>query len=122
VSLGGIFIFFLAQNIALFSIIFWILTVAGEKFFKPKNHKTKKNYYECGFKSTVDINVQFNFNFIIICVFLILYDVEFMYLMPFFLNMVNISIFQFILFIFFMVLIIISLVYDWQNNALNWQI
>jgi NADH-quinone oxidoreductase subunit A len=122
VLLGGIFIFFLIQNIVLFSLIFWVLTVVGEKFFKSKNHKTKKNYYECGFKSTVDINVQFNFNFIIICIFLILYDVEFMYLMPFFLNMSNISIFQFIIFMFFMLLIVVSLIYDWQNNTLNWQI
>lgn len=122
IIMGGIFIFFLIQNIAIFSLIFWGLTVAGERFFKSKNHKTKKNYYECGFKSTVDINVQFNFNFIIICVFLILYDVEFMYLMPFFLNLENISMFQFSIFNLFLILIVVSLVYDWQNNALNWQL
>lgn len=120
--MGGIFIFFLIQNILIFSLIFWAITIYGEQFFKQKNFKTKRNFYECGFKSTVDINMQFNFNFLIICVFLILYDIEFVFMMPFFFNLGNAAIFQICMFFTFFILIIISLIYDWQNNALNWQI
>jgi len=119
--LGDIVVLFLIQNILTFSIIFWLLTWAGEFFYKKKNHLTKRNFYECGFKSTTDVNIQINFNFSIICVFLILYDIEFTLLIPIFFNLYYIFLIQFILVILFIVLIIISLIYDWQMNALNWQ-
>lgn len=119
--MGDIIILFLIQNIILFCLIFWLLTWVGEFFYKKKNHATKRNFYECGFKSTSDVNIQINFNFSMICVFLILYDIEFTLLIPVFFNLYYIFIFQFILIIIFIILIIISLVYDWQMNALNWQ-
>ena len=120
--MGDIVILFLIQNIFLFSLIFWLFTWIGEFFYKKKNHVFKKNFYECGFKSTSDINIQINFNFSIVCVFLILYDIEFTLLIPFLVNFININIFNFFLCVIFIKLIIISLIYDWQMNALNWQI
>ena len=119
--MGDIVILFLVQNILIFTMIFWLLTWAGEFFFKKKNQSTKKNFYECGFKSTTDVNIQINFNFSIICVFLILYDVEFTLLLPFLFNTMYINNFSFFLVICFITLIIISLIYDLQLNALNWQ-
>jgi len=119
--LGDIVILFLIQNIMVFSLIFWLLTWAGEYFYKKKNHASKKNFYECGFKSTTDINIQINLNFSILCVFLILYDIEFTFLIPVFFNFFYLSILQYIILNLFIVIIIISLVYDWQMNALNWQ-
>ena len=119
--MGDIVILFLIQNIMVFSLIFWLLTWAGEYFYKKKNHASKKNFYECGFKSTTDINIQINLNFSILCVFLILYDIEFTFLIPVFFNFFYLSILQYIILNLFIVIIIISLVYDWQMNALNWQ-
>ena len=42
----------------------------------------KKQFYECGFKSISDINIQINLNFVMLCIFLILYDIEFTFLFP----------------------------------------
>lgn len=120
--MGGGFILFFFQHVFMFCIIFWLLTWAGEFFFKKKNHKTKKNFYECGFKSTVDINIQINFNFIILCVFLILYDVEFIFLIPFYTNLINLSMISLVILYVYILLILLSLIYDWQMNALNWQL
>lgn len=119
--MGDIIILFLIQNILLFCLIFWLLTWVGEFFYKKKNQTTKRNFYECGFKSTSDVNIQINFNFSMICVFLILYDIEFTLLLPVFFNLYYVSVFQFSLIIIFITLVILSLVYDWQMNALNWQ-
>lgn len=119
--MGGILVLFLIQNILLFCLIFWLLTWAGEYFFKKKSHKTKRNFYECGFKSTVDINIQINFNFALLCVFLLLYDIEFMLLVPLYFNLYNSGVFQFCILIIFVCFILLSLMYDWQMNALNWQ-
>ena len=93
----------------------------GEFYYKKKNQATKRNFYECGFKSTSDVNIQINFNFSMICVFLILYDIEFTLLIPIFFNIYYTLYYQFFLIIVFITLIILSLIYDWQMNALNWQ-
>jgi len=119
--MGDVLIFALIQNIFIFSGIFWLLTWVGEYFYKKKNHDTKKNFYECGFKSTTDINIQININFSMLCVFLILYDIEFTMLIPIIVNMTFISTISYIVFFLFVTLIVISLVYDWQMNTLNWQ-
>lgn len=119
--MGDILIVFLLQNILLFSLIFWGLTWAGEYFYKKKSHVAKKQFYECGFKAVTDVDIQFNLNFTLLCVFLVLYDVEFVFLMPCFFNLYAINFFSYITLIVFITLIIMSLVYDWQMNALNWQ-
>jgi len=119
--MGDIVLIFLLQNILIFVIIFWLLTWAGEYFYKVKNHPAKKQFYECGFKNLSDINIQININFTMMCVFLILYDIEFVFLFPILFNFSTIGSFQIIVFITFISLIIASLIYDWQTNALNWQ-
>jgi NADH:ubiquinone oxidoreductase subunit 3 (subunit A) len=119
--MGDIVMLFFIQNILIFSIIFWGLTILGSYFYKKKNHKTKRNFYECGFKSISDLNFQINLNFIMICIFLILYDIEFTFLFPFLFNIGSITIVQYFFFTFFIFFIVISLYYDIITNALSWQ-
>ena len=90
-------------------------------FNKKKNHFFKKKYYECGFNSLSDINISVNINFLLIGIFLILYDIEFTFLFPFIINITIANIYSFFIFSVFYLLIIISLLYDWQLNALDWQ-
>lgn len=97
------------------------MTWACEYFYKKRNHTSKKQIYECGFKSYDSLNIQINLNFSLLCVFLILYDLEFVLLIPILFNIHNITIFQFVILFIFFILLIISLVYDWQNQALIWQ-
>jgi len=90
-------------------------------FFKKKKPFCKKNFYECGFKSTTDINIQINLNFSMLCVFLILYDIEFTILIPLIVNLSFIANGAYVVFLIFILVIITSLIYDWQMNSLNWQ-
>jgi len=120
--MGGLNVIFIIQNIFIFCILFWVLTFVGEYFFKPKQHKTKKNFYECGFKSTVDINLQTNFNFILYTIFLILYDIEFLFFLPFFINLNSINDVAFLALILFSYLIIFSLIIDFLLYGLKWKI
>ena len=119
--MGDIVMLFFIQNIFIFSLIFWGLTVIGSFFYKKKNHFMKKQYYECGFKAISDVNIQINLNFILLCVFLILYDIEFTLLFPILLNFSNVFFFQYFIFLLFVSLILLSLYYDIQMNALSWQ-
>ena len=120
--MGDIVLFFFFQNILIFSLIFWVLTWAGEFFFKQKSHVSKKQFYECGYKTLSEMNIQLNINFTLLCIFLILYDVEFIFLFPFLFNISFVSLLEFFFFIFFLFFVLLSLLYDWQLNALNWQI
>ena len=99
--MGDIVLIFLFQNILIFLIIFWLLTWGGEYFYKVKNHAAKKQFYECGFKTVSDLNIQINVNFAMLCIFLILYDVEFIFLFPFLFNISVVGFFQILVFFFF---------------------
>lgn len=112
---------FLIQHILLFGVVFWALTLLNMVFNKKKNHFYKKKFYECGFNSLTDINIQININFLLIGIFLILYDIEFTFLFPFLFNITYVNLINFIFFTIFFLLIILSLLYDWQSNALDWQ-
>ena len=78
-------IFFLT-NVLVFSLIFWALLLLSSYFYKIKNQKSKRHFCECGFKSLSDINIQININFVMLCIFLILYDIEFTLLFPILFN------------------------------------
>ena len=120
--MGDIVLIYLLQNILLFGIIFWVLTWVAEYFYSKKNHLTKKQFYECGFKSNIELNIQVNINFPMLCVFLILYDIEVTLLLPFLFNVSNVALIEYFYFLFFTILIVLSLIYDWQYNALSWQL
>jgi len=90
-------------------------------FNKKKDHQFKKKYYECGFSSLSDINISININFLLIGIFLILYDIEFTFLFPFIINIDIAGAQSFLVFTSFFLLIIISLLYDWQRDSLDWQ-
>ena len=118
--MGDIVVFYLIQNIVIFGIIFWLLSWGAEYFFTNKTHLTKKQFYECGFKTLSELNIQINLNFTMLCVFLILYDVEFTMIFPLLFNFTQVTFFEYFIFIIFLLLILVSLVYDWQMHTLNW--
>ena len=120
--MGDVVLFFFFKNVLFFSLIFWALLLLSSYFYKIKNQNSKRHFCECGFKSLSDVNIQINVNFVMLCVFLILYDIEFTLLFPLLFNIWSINILQYIFFIIFIALIIASLFYDWQTNSLGWQI
>jgi NADH-quinone oxidoreductase subunit A len=49
-----------------------------------------------------------------------LFDLELAYLFPWIVNLGNLNFFSFFIVIFFLVLLIIGLVYEWKKGALDW--
>lgn len=117
--MGSVLLFFFLQNVLVFGLIFWLLTWLTEWFFLKKNHVSKGQLYECGFKAISDLNIQINVNFSIVCVFLILYDVEFIFLFPVLFNFFVVDYYIIYVFFFFIFFIITALIYDLNNNALG---
>lgn len=115
-------IFFLIQNIFLLTLLFWLLSFLGTKFFKKKNYRATTELFECGFLTTHSLNLSFNYNFLITATLLILYDVEFFFLLPvlFNYNLVCLEILG--AYLVFFIFIIVSFVYDWEMVALDWSV
>ncbi len=115
-------ILFFLKNVLVFSLIFWALLLLSSYFYKIKNQASKRHFCECGFKSLSDINIQININFVMLCIFLILYDIEFTLLFPILFNIWNAGLLEYTYLMLFVLLIIASLFYDWQTNSLSWQV
>lgn len=113
-----ILLFFL-QNILILTLIFWLLSYLGTKFFQERHFISSTEFFECGFFSTDSFNIKFNLNFLIIINLLILYDVEFLFIVPYFYNFQSTTLFSSFLFILFLLLVIIALVYDWEMVSLK---
>ena len=112
-------IFFLIQNIFLLTLLFWLLSFLGTKFFKKKTYRATHELFECGFLTTHTLNLTFNYNFLITATLLILYDIEFFFLLPVLFNYSLISLEVLAAFIFFTCFIVVSFIYDWEMVTLD---
>ena len=91
----------------------------GDKFFKNKFYKASTEVYECGFLSTHKLKVLFNFSFFLIACLLILYDVEFFFLIPFYFNFDDATTINIFIYWAFLIFIIISFIIDWEAVVLS---
>lgn len=113
-------LFFLFQNIIILMLIFWFLSWLGDKFYKAKYFKASENVYECGFSSTHALRVSINFGFFIIGLLLILYDIEFLFLIPVYFNFSTLNLAAIIIYWIFLLFIIFSFLVDWESISLKW--
>lgn len=116
-DIGLIFIF---QNIVLLMCIFWFLSFIGDKYFKNKYYKASAEVYECGFLSTHKLKVLFNLSFFLVACLLILYDVEFLFLVPFYFNFSSLTLTSMWIYWVFYLFILVSFIVDWEAVALTW--
>lgn len=113
-------LFFLFQNIVLLMLLFWLLSWLGDKFYKIKIHKSSDNIYECGFTSVHALRVSINFGFFIIALLLILYDIEFLFLIPVYFNFTSLQFSALIIYWIFLLFIIGTFLLDWESITLKW--
>jgi NADH:ubiquinone oxidoreductase subunit 3 (subunit A) len=105
-----------------FSCIFWILTFLAKFFYSNKYYSNKFNFYECGFKSINKFQISYSINFLLLVLFLLLYDGEFLIIIPFSLNILSASPTDVLLLIYFLIWLQLTLILDYVFNALEWQI
>jgi NADH-quinone oxidoreductase subunit A len=78
----------------------------------------RKDFYECGFKPQTQKPIRLPIQFLLICVFFLLYDIELVFLFPYVSGLVFVGFYDFILLIFFFTLFLFSLVIDYDRHAL----
>ena len=93
-------------------MLFWLLSWVGDRFYKTKNYKAADNIYECGFTSTHSLRVSINFSFFLVALLLILYDIEFFFLIPIFFNIGGLSAITCVSYWVFIVFVVLSFAID----------
>lgn len=120
--MAGILVFTVIINAILFSFIFWILTFASKYYYSNKYYNTKLNFYECGFKSLTQFQVNYSINFLLLVLFLLLYDGEFLIIIPFSLNILISQTASFCIVLYFLIWLYLTLLLDYIYSALDWQV
>lgn len=109
-----------------FSIIFGLIIYNVINLFFFKNllkrfglvKKSKKDFYECGFRPQKQKPVQISIQFFMITIFFLLYDIELLFLFPFLSGLSYAGLFDFFIFFIFIFLFVISLVIDYLKHVL----
>lgn len=81
----------------------------------------RRDFYECGFKPTKQKTIRLPIQFLLICIFFLLYDIELIFLFPFISGVNFLGFYDFLLLVVFFTCFVISLVFDFNRHALVWQ-
>lgn len=119
--MAGVLFLNIIINAILFSFIFWILTFLSKTFYTNKYFNYKYNFYECGFKNLTKKKISYDINYILLVLFLLIYDGEFLILIPFAFNITYLSVEIIIAVVFFIIWLIVALIFDYAYGALDWQ-
>lgn len=108
------------MNIFILMLVFWVLAWLGEKLYKIKYYNASTEVYECGFYTFHALKIELNLSFVIIAFLLILYDIEFFFLIPFFFNLMGSTFLASVIFWTFLIFILLSFLIDWESIVLEW--
>jgi len=82
---------------------------------------SRRDFYECGFKPTKQRTIRLPIQFLLICVFFLLYDIELIFLFPFVSGVTFLGLYDSLLILLFFLLLLLSLIIDFNRHALVWQ-
>jgi len=82
---------------------------------------SRRDFYECGFRPTTQKVIRLPIQFILICVFFLLYDIELIFLFPYVSAITFVGLYDFLLLILFFTAFFLSLIIDFNRHALLWQ-
>ena len=82
---------------------------------------SRRDFYECGFKPQTQKPIKVSIQFLIICVFFLLYDIELVFLFPFASGVTFLGLYDLLLLTLFFSVLYVSLQIDYERHALYWQ-
>lgn len=78
----------------------------------------RRDFYECGFRPQTQKPVRLPIQFLLICVFFLLYDIELVFLFPYVSGVTFAGLYDFFLLVFFFLFFFFSLIFDYERHAL----
>jgi NADH:ubiquinone oxidoreductase subunit 3 (subunit A) len=115
-----VFIIFISVSI-LAILVYNVITILSYKDILRRFGFMKiarRDFYECGFKPQTQKPIKVSIQFILICIFFLLYDIELVFLFPFVSGFTFTGLYDLFLLIFFFAILFISLNIDYERHAL----
>ena len=79
---------------------------------------TRRDFYECGFKPQTQRPIKISIQFLLICIFFLLYDIELVFLFPFVSGYTFTGLYVTFLILLFFIVFLSSLNVDYERHAL----
>ena len=115
INYSSILIFFCASVILSF-VIFILSFLVSEK----ADDREKLTAYECGFNPFDDCKSEFDVKFYLVAILFLIFDLEISFLFPFVASFNTINSVGFYSMFFFLFVLTIGFIYEWQKGALDW--
>ena len=120
--MGAFEIFFSTLSITVLGfIIYNVVTIVSLRDLLKRFGFLKvarRDFYECGFRPVTQKPIRVPVQFLLICIFFLLYDIELVFLFPLVSSSTFIGLFDLTLVTFFFTLLLISLIFDFNRHAL----
>ncbi len=105
-----------------FGVAIGILPILLGRILAPyRPYQDKNRPYECGFDEFDDARSKFDVRFYLVAILFIIFDLEVAFLLPWAVVIDKINWLGFSSMLFFLVLLVIGFIYEWQKGALEWE-
>lgn len=110
--------------------LFVVVVVAILSIFSFKNvlnrfgilKNSRREFYECGFKPVVQKPVQFTVQFLVVCMFFVIYDIELIFSFPLVSTTSNHALVEVLIFTILYGSFILSLFFDFDQALTDWRV
>ena len=82
---------------------------------------SRRDFYECGFRPQTQRPVKLSVQFLLICAFFLLYDVEFTFMFPYVSGVLFEGLYDSSLIMIFFFIFMLGLIGDYERHVLYWQ-
>lgn len=106
---------FLIASVVLSLIIFVLSFIVSQK----ADDREKLTAYECGFNPFEDSRNEFDVRFYLVAILFLIFDLEISFLFPFVVSFSSINSVGLYSMLFFLFVLTIGFVYEWQKGALD---
>nr|ASL05673.1 NADH dehydrogenase subunit 3 [Trichoferus campestris]QWB85735.1 NADH dehydrogenase subunit 3 [Trichoferus campestris] len=95
-----------------------LLNIISKKTFYDRE---KSSPFECGFDPKSSARLPFSLQFFLIAIIFLIFDVEITLLLPMVLTMKTANMFNYsMVMTYFLLILIVGLIHEWKQGALNW--
>ena len=123
--MGDYEVFFAALSCTFLAVVVYnVITSLSFKDLLRRNgfiKNSRRDFYECGFRPQTQRIIRVSIQFLLICIFFLLYDIELVFLFPFVSGITFTGVYDYFLLFLFFIVFFKSLNIDYERHALLWQ-
>jgi len=101
-------------------VITFVIVIAAYFINMPSSDYEKHSAYECGFEPFGDARSFFDIHFYTVGLLFIVFDLEVVFLIPFVVDLANMSLFGYVNMVFFITIVLAGFYYEWAIGLLDW--